>query len=100
MEAIVILAPEDAGELLTLQRAAYGYRQGQGLGSRLLGLVEQRLPAAVGTVRLFTGERSTGNLRLHDRFGYRETHRTPTPGGYALVHLEKPVPIPVTGTRD
>lgn len=65
--------------------------QGRGLGSRLLGLVENRLPATVTDLRLFTGERSIGNLRLYGRFGYRETHRTPTPGGYALVHLSKPV---------
>lgn len=158
MESIVALTVDDAGEVLTLQRAAYvteaqihddphlppltqslaelvdelkqpavtgsGLRdtggrlvaavrvrvasddprvaeigrlvvapdmQGRGLGSRLLHLVEDRLPSQVGTLRLFTGERSVGNLRLYSRFGYRETHRTPTPGGYALVHLAKEV---------
>ncbi|TJZ81618.1 GNAT family N-acetyltransferase [Rhodococcus oryzae] len=55
--------------------------QGRGLGSRLLAIVEQRLPASVTDVQLFTGERSLGNLRLYARFGYEETHRTPTPGG-------------------
>ncbi|NMM92072.1 GNAT family N-acetyltransferase [Rhodococcus sp. SRB_17] len=158
MESIVALRTEDAGELLTLQRAAYvteaqahadlnlppltqsleevvtelsdpevtaiGLRseasrlvaavrlnisstdphvaelgrlvvapdlQGRGLGSRLLGLVETRLPATVTDLLLFTCEHSVGNLRLYGRFGYRETHRTPTSGGYALVHLSKPV---------
>jgi GNAT superfamily N-acetyltransferase len=65
-------------------------RQGQGLGSRLLAAVEDRLPASVRDVRLFTGERSAANLRLYRRVGYRETHRTDTPAGYALVHLSKP----------
>ncbi|WP_277831112.1 GNAT family N-acetyltransferase [Speluncibacter jeojiensis] len=65
--------------------------QGRGRGSRLLELVEQRLPEQVTDVRLFTGERSLGNLRLYLRFGYQETHRTVTPGGYALVHLTKRV---------
>lgn len=65
-------------------------RQGQGLGSRLLRAVEDRLPVGVREVRLFTGERSEANLRLYRRHGYTETHRTDTPAGYALVHLNKP----------
>jgi GNAT superfamily N-acetyltransferase len=65
-------------------------RQGQGLGSGLLTELEDALPAAVAELRLFTGERSAANLRLYARLGYRETGRTPTPAGYALVHLAKP----------
>lgn len=65
--------------------------QGQGRGSRLLKVVEDRLPAQVTELRMFTGERSLANLRLYARFGYEQTHRTPTPGGYALVHLTKRV---------
>ncbi|MCA1008240.1 GNAT family N-acetyltransferase [Rhodococcus hoagii] len=158
MESVVALTVDDAGELLTLQRAAYvseaqahddlrlppltqsldelvdelsqptvaatGLRdaggrlvaavrvcvgpedectaelgrlvvapdlQGRGRGSRLLRVAEDRLPAQVRSLRLFTGERSAGNLRLYNRFGYRETHRTPTPGGYELVHLTKEI---------
>ncbi|MBM4523808.1 GNAT family N-acetyltransferase [Rhodococcus hoagii] len=158
MESVVALTVDDAGEVLTLQRAAYvseaqahgdlqlppltqsldelvdelaqpsvtttGLRdadgrlvaavrvrvrsedpraadlgrlvvapdvQGRGLGSRLLRLAEDRLASHVSSLRLFTGERSVGNLRLYGRFGYRETHRTPTPGGYALVHLAKEI---------
>ncbi|WP_430333420.1 GNAT family N-acetyltransferase [Rhodococcus sp. ACT016] len=158
MESTVILNETDAGELLTLQRAAYvteaqahqdlhlppltqpladladelrspdvvalGLRgsgarlvaavrvrvdpdrphvaelgrlvvvpdlQGRGLGSRLLGLAEQRLPDSVTTMRLFTGEHSAANLRLYARFGYTETHRTSTPGGYDIVHMTKDV---------
>lgn len=161
MEQLTVLGPDDAGEVLTLQRAAYvteaqahgdltlppprqslselvtelgrpdvlalGWRddggrllaavrvtvlaaegtagdgtvaelgrlsvvpdrQGQGLGSRLLAAVEDRLPTGVTEVRLFTGERSEANLRLYRRHGYAETHRTPTPAGYSLVHLVK-----------
>ncbi len=40
-------------------------------------------------LRLFTGERSEGNLRLYERLGYSETRRETTPGGYALVHFTK-----------
>ncbi|MGF7124121.1 GNAT family N-acetyltransferase [Rhodococcus sp. TAF43] len=158
MESLAILSDVDAGELLTLQRAAYvteaqahhdpnlpplmqtseelqrelrddavlalGLRddssrlvaavrvrigqpdrrtaelgrlvvapdmQGRGLGSRLLSLTEQHLPESVTEMRLFTGEFSSGNLRLYARFGYHETHRTPTLSGYDLVHLAKTV---------
>lgn len=158
MESVVTLSGGDAGELLTLQRAAYvteaqahddvnlpplmqslddlvseltqpevtafGLRddsqrlvaavrvylsptdphtaelgrlvvapdmQGRGRGSRLLELAEERLPEQVTDLQLFTGDRSLGNLRLYSRFGYQETHRTSTPGGYALVHLAKRV---------
>ncbi|MFM1728200.1 GNAT family N-acetyltransferase [Prescottella soli] len=65
--------------------------QGRGLGSRLLTLAEQRVPESVTTLRLFTGEHSAANLRLYARFGYVESHRTATPGGYDLVHLAKAV---------
>ena len=63
--------------------------QRQGLGSSLLTAVEERLPADVTELRLFTGERSEGNLRLYQRCGYTETHREATPAGYALVHMTK-----------
>jgi len=64
-------------------------RQGQGLGSSMLTAVEGQLPASVTELRLFTGERSEGNLRLYERLGYTETHREATPAGYALVHFTK-----------
>ena len=64
-------------------------RQGQRLGSSLLTAVERQLPASVTELRLFTGERSEGNLRLYELLGYRETHREATPAGYSLVHFTK-----------
>jgi GNAT superfamily N-acetyltransferase len=65
-------------------------QHGRGLGTGLLGDLERALPAAVGELRLFTGERSAADLRLHTRLGYAETGRTPTPAGYDLVHLARP----------
>jgi GNAT superfamily N-acetyltransferase len=64
-------------------------RQGQGLGSGLLATVEQQLPSTVSELRLFTGERSAGNLRLYARLGYTEIHRAMTESGYALVYFRK-----------
>ncbi|NIH86991.1 GNAT family N-acetyltransferase [Amycolatopsis granulosa] len=66
-------------------------RQGQGLGSDLMRVAEQRLPPGVRVLRLVTGERSAGPLRLYTRLGYVETARTPE-GDYHLVHLEKHIP--------
>lgn len=64
-------------------------QQGQGLGTQLLHHAETQLPPEVTELRLFTGEHSEANLRLYRRHGYRETGRTPTPAGYALIHLTK-----------
>ncbi|WP_305091442.1 N-acetyltransferase [Prescottella sp. R16] len=69
-------------------------RQGRGLGTRLLSHVERGLSEPVTVLRLFTGEHSAGNLRLYRRLGFQETHRTPTPAGYALVHLAKTITTP------
>ncbi|WP_241665775.1 GNAT family N-acetyltransferase [Prescottella subtropica] len=69
-------------------------RQGRGLGTRLMSQVERELSEPVTMLRLFTGEHSTGNLRLYRRLGFEETHRTPTPAGYALVHLAKTITAP------
>jgi len=62
-------------------------QQGRGIGTRLLLHAETVHPEA-SEMRLFTGEHSTGNLRLYTRHGYRETRRTPV-GDYHLVHLAK-----------
>ena len=65
--------------------------QGQGIGSVLLRAVE----TAAGSAReaaLFTGARSTANLRLYARHGYVEQRRERLPGGIELVHLSKPLP--------
>ncbi len=59
--------------------------QGQGIGTRLLLAAEQttRLPRAT----LFTGARSTANLRLYRRHGYVNAHRETVRPGLELVHL-------------
>lgn len=57
-------------------------RQGAGVGSALL-----RAAVAAGGTWLFTGDRSTGNLRLYERYGFVETRREPAPG-HELVYLE------------
>ncbi|MFC4639505.1 GNAT family N-acetyltransferase [Deinococcus hohokamensis] len=61
--------------------------QGQGHGTALLGAIEAALP--VSTLELFTGARSSANLRLYERLGYRR-HRTEVRGGVTMVFLRKP----------
>ena len=80
--------PEDP-EAAELRRLAVAPdRQGEGIGTRLLRAAEARAPAGVTAIKLFTGEHSSGNIRLYTRHGYRETHRAPA-GTHALVFFEK-----------
>ena len=61
-------------------------RQGEGVGAALLAAVDGALPPEVGTVTLFTGDRSEGNLRLYRRAGFEEERREPV-GGMSFVHF-------------
>lgn len=61
--------------------------QGRGLGRVLLEHAERQAPAHVTAYRLFTGERSTANLRMYRRAGYRPSGE-PAPDG--AVVLRKP----------
>jgi GNAT superfamily N-acetyltransferase len=77
-----------SGEVMGLNRLVVAPdRQGQGLGSRLLRAAES-VARGCSEIRLFTGEYSTDNIRLYERFGYRETGRSPA-GRYDLVHFAK-----------
>ena len=61
--------------------------QGHGIGTRLLLAAERATPLARAT--LFTGARSTANLRLYRRHGYVDAHRETVRPGLELVHLVK-----------
>lgn len=62
-------------------------RQGEGIGTLLLRDAESVF-ADAREIRLFTGEHSSGPLRLYLHEGYRETGRT-SAGHYDLVHFVK-----------
>jgi hypothetical protein len=97
------LGTGDAGEILTLQRAAY-VPEAQAHGDLWLPPLTQTLQELRGELadprvtgwgirdqgRLVASvrEHSHANLRLYQRLGYRETGRAPA-GGYHLVHLAK-----------
>ena len=61
--------------------------QGHGIGTRLLLAAERTTRLARAT--LFTGARSTANLRLYRRHGYVDSHRETVRPGLELVHLVK-----------
>jgi ribosomal protein S18 acetylase RimI-like enzyme len=61
--------------------------QGRGIGTRLVLAIEALLADDVDRFELFTGPRSTANVRLYERLGYQ---LIPTPpGGAPAVFLAK-----------
>ncbi|GAB2956803.1 GNAT family N-acetyltransferase [Amycolatopsis acidiphila] len=66
-------------------------QQRRGLGRSMMRALEELLPPEVVTLRLFTGEHSSGPLALYASLGYRETRRTPE-GSYEIVNFEKARP--------
>ena len=79
------------GDLLLIGRIAIAPdQQGSGLGTALLGAVEERgRDAGATTAELFTGSLSEANLRLYEREGYEESERVPGDDGTAQVFLRK-----------
>jgi GNAT superfamily N-acetyltransferase len=62
--------------------------QRQGLGSRLMQELE-RWCQNVARFELFTGHKSTHNLRLYEKLGYQEFKRQVVNDHLQLVYLEK-----------
>ena len=105
-EDVVALGIRDGGRLVATVRVRHGGsdphvaelarlavapdRQGEGMGTRLLLEAERHTRPGVSAIALFTGEHSHGNVRLYERHGYVETHRTPA-GNHELVHMRKAV---------
>ncbi|MPQ97078.1 GNAT family N-acetyltransferase [Modestobacter sp. I12A-02628] len=90
-----VRARESAGVLHVGRLVVAPDQQGSGLGTVLLQAAEATttLPRAA----LFTGARSTANLRLYERCGYRERHREQLRPGVELVHLTKDLPARTRG---
>ncbi|MDZ7929849.1 MAG: GNAT family N-acetyltransferase [Rhodococcus sp. (in: high G+C Gram-positive bacteria)] len=67
---------------------------GRGLGRRLLDEVERLAPAEASTFELFTGARSSRNIDLYQRAGYRIVDVDETPPGHirGAIVLRKPMP--------
>lgn len=81
------------GDLLLIGRIAVAPDlQGEGLGSLILGAVEERgRDAGAREAELFTGRLSEANIRLYEREGYRESERAGGETGGDEVYLRKPL---------
>jgi GNAT superfamily N-acetyltransferase len=58
---------------------------GQGLGGWLLRFAEAEAPDGVETIALFTGARSTRNIGMYERAGFRRTGAPAPPGAVSLL---------------
>jgi len=68
--------------------------QGQGIGSRLVQRIEQEFGGA-DRYELFTGQKSTRNIRFYERRSYRLFRTEEIKPGLSLVYLEKKAnPLP------
>lgn len=70
-------------------------RQGEGIGSRLLGAAEAAARAGTTVFRLVTGGASDANIGLYQRRGYSLVGRGADSSGTAIVYLEKRLPDPL-----
>jgi GNAT superfamily N-acetyltransferase len=62
-------------------------RQGNGIGTQLLKVIEERCPQQ--RYELFTSSQSIRNIRLYERAGYRRWKELETAPGLKMVYLEK-----------
>ncbi len=62
--------------------------QRQGIGAQFLQAIEKQCPSA-SRFELFTGSKSTDNIRLYQCAGYRITTTQPLSPAVQLVFLEK-----------
>jgi len=63
---------------------------GQGLGGWLLRYAEAEAPDDVETIALFTGARSTRNIGMYERDGFRRTSAPAPPGAVSLLKPRPP----------
>ena len=87
---IIELVPES--DHLWIENVAIApSHQGHGLGRRLLALAEvEARRHGLTALGLLTNERYADNIAMYERYGYRETHRTPHLGT-DLVHFRRPL---------
>jgi len=64
-------------------------RQGQGIGSHLMDVIEGLAPRDTEAISLLTGAGSTPNLSFYRARGYVETERSPGDTGVPVVILER-----------
>ena len=87
---VLVLIPE--GDTMLLDNVAVSPKaQGLGLGRRMLAFAEATAKSSgYDSIRLYTNEAMTENLRLYARIGYTETHRAEEKG-LRRVYMAKPL---------
>ena len=87
---VLVLIPE--GDTMLLDNVAVSPQaQGLGLGRKMLAFAEATAKAlGHRSIRLYTNEAMTENLRLYSRIGYAETHRAEEKG-LRRVYMAKPL---------
>jgi GNAT superfamily N-acetyltransferase len=63
--------------------------QGRGVATAVLAHVEQAAPPSVQRFQLATGAKSTHNVAMYERRGYREFDRTRDSAGVELIRMRK-----------
>jgi len=63
--------------------------QNRGIGTRIMYEIEDKHSHLVNRYELFTGEKSSRNLHVYKKSGYREARREPTSHNFFLVYMEK-----------
>ena len=88
LDGVLILQPR-ADDLLIWSVATAPAAQGLGVGNRMLAFAESRARAlGLDRLRLYTGEKLTGNVAWYTRHGYVH-ERTEDMGDRRAVHLVK-----------
>ncbi len=64
-------------------------QQGKGIGSDLLGAIEEAAPEQVRRFQLAAGMKSNANVNMYERRGYREFSRRVDSAGVELVVMGK-----------
>ncbi len=64
-------------------------QQGKGIGSDLLGAIEEAAPQQVRRFQLAAGMKSSANVNMYERRGYREFSRRVDSAGVELVVMGK-----------
>jgi ribosomal protein S18 acetylase RimI-like enzyme len=86
---LVLIAEKDA--MLLDNVAVAPAAQGLGLGRLMLEFAERfAIDAGYRSIRLYTNEAMTENIRLYARIGYSETHRAEEKG-LRRVYMTKPL---------
>ncbi|MDA8088820.1 MAG: GNAT family N-acetyltransferase [Nitrospiraceae bacterium] len=63
--------------------------QNRGIGTSVIREIENRYSHAVNKFALYTGDKSSRNLHIYKKLGYREIRREPTSHDFQLVFMEK-----------